>query len=142
MPRAYLECSAESLGTYLHGVPSCPGTNPTRFIASVHFITRSLFEFSPGAEQGGPGTLKTVLASAKQRHPVLIVSDSGGAAAAIAEYVQAGGTSSTCVQYVRLRLRACARAFGRVYRALGRFVKIDMMTPTEFSSFVIDGHLL
>jgi len=48
--------------------------------------------------QGGPGTLKTVLASAKQRHPVLIVSDSGGAAAAIAEYVQEDNVSDVLFQ--------------------------------------------
>jgi len=48
--------------------------------------------------QGGPGTLKTLEEGAKQAHPALIVSDSGGAAAAVAEFVQKGTISDVKFQ--------------------------------------------
>ena len=40
--------------------------------------------------QGGPATLRSVLAMARRLHPIVLVVDSGGAAGAIAEYVTTG----------------------------------------------------
>ena len=41
--------------------------------------------------QGGPGTLKMLLESARRGSSILIVSESGGAATAVFEYVRRGG---------------------------------------------------
>ena len=41
--------------------------------------------------QGGLGTLKTVLSTAMAGQPIVILSDSGGAATAIYEYIRLGG---------------------------------------------------
>ena len=41
--------------------------------------------------QGGPNTLDMMLASAREGSPLLILSDSGGAATALAQYCHGGG---------------------------------------------------
>ena len=38
--------------------------------------------------QGGPGTLSTVLAAAKVAVPIIVLTDSGGAASALATYCE------------------------------------------------------
>ncbi|EOD23701.1 hypothetical protein EMIHUDRAFT_457924 [Emiliania huxleyi CCMP1516] len=44
--------------------------------------------------QGGPGTLATVLETAKKGSPIVVVADSGGAATAIKQYIEGDGEGS------------------------------------------------
>ena len=41
--------------------------------------------------QGGPGTLATILKTAKKGSPIVVVADSGGAATAIKQYIEGDG---------------------------------------------------